>query len=262
VLSVRQHTTNSRERLDDSLNEFCHLENRSLNKSSIENFNVAKSYIEGRLHVLIFFRIAGESQEYVAILRNRQRINERNHNVFFFGGRGTAKEFGTNGFGHVRLADSILYAFDTVRMCKDQGVLIRDVHSVQPPESIIPTEIRFEHSNLLLVNDTHANYFSRRTGLVNGFALSNREICLRGNLSSTVDNETCGQVVQGCSEIVNNIANNETNDRINLRNTLDYVIGVGRLKVVLGANFTWLCCEKNISPRIEFSDVVFGPIDL
>lgn len=254
------HVNNSCESIDDALDQVRQFADRWQNKPSLEDFNIAKSYIEGRLHILVFFRIAEHTDNYVAFLRNRQWTDQGNRDGFLFGGRGSTEKTGSHHPCDIRITDSVVYATDTLSMSKDQRMLVGDIHLVKSPEVIIPSEIRLQEADALLVGDAHALYFSRRLSYILCGTLANREVRTGENRRSIISNQTCSQMVQGCPEVVNSISDNQTDSRIDFGHILNNVIGVGGLRVVLGANFARASCEKNLSPRIEISDVVVGPI--
>jgi len=258
-MSVYLETSN--EPIDGSLNQSAQFSEGSEHKRSFENLNISKSYIEGRMDVLVFFRVAGKLYEYVAFFRNRQRAYQRDTDRLFLGGRTISKESGSEELCNFRIADAIVYSLDTLSLGEDEIVLIGDVHSVKPPKSIIPSEIWLMKVDEILVGEAHTLYLSRSTSYVLGGTLANRKVCIGCDGASVIPNECSRQVIQSRSEIVDGVTNNQTNDGIDLGYIFNHILGVCRMRIVLGPKFARAYLEKGFSPHIEIIDVVVGPVD-
>jgi len=74
------------EGIDDPLHKIRQFAEGWKNRPTLEDFNISKSYIEGRMYVLVFFCIAGELDEYIALFRNRQLAYQRHTEDILFGG--------------------------------------------------------------------------------------------------------------------------------------------------------------------------------
>lgn len=151
-------TENSRERLDNSLNKIRQLTERWQNKPPLEDFNISKGYIEGRLHVLVFFCITGELDEYVAFFRNGEGTDQRDTKVPLFGRWESPIETGGKHLGNFRIAGSVVYALDTLGVGKDEVVFIGNVHLVKTPQATFPSDIWLLKVNPLLIRDANALY--------------------------------------------------------------------------------------------------------
>jgi hypothetical protein len=258
---VSVYLEKSNEVFDGALNQATQFPQGWEYKSSFKDFNISKSYIEGRLDVLVFFCIAGELQEYVALFRNRQRAYERDTDCLFFGGRIISVESGTQQTSNFRVTDAIVYGPNTLGLGKDEVVLIGDIHPMKTPESVISSEIWLMPVDESLIGDAHALYLSRSISYVLGSTLANRKISVGCNCSPVVSDERRSQVIECRPEIVNDITNHQTKSRINLGDILNYVLGVARMRIVLSSEFARVYFEKGSSPYLKVTDVVVGPID-
>lgn len=251
------------ERIDDSLHKNRHISERRKNLFTFENFNISKSYIEGRLHILVFFRIARETKEYLALFRNQQGTDPWDNNGFFLGGwSGSENVVQPQRCESLRITDGIVYSADTLGLCEDKVVFIGNVHSVKPPESIIPTEVRLQSVDSLLIGNANSLYLSWSGRCVLAGTIGNRKICTSARSGPCIFDKGNGEMVKSASEIVDGISDNQANDRINFSDILNHVIGVCRLRIVLRPERAWVCFEKGVDPRLHITDVVVGPVDL
>lgn len=234
------------------------------NKPTLEDFNISKSYIEGRLHVLVFFCIAGELDEYVALFRNRQWAYERDAETSLFGGRRIAEESRANDLSHVRITEAIIYSADALGLSEDEVVFVGDIHPVKAPKRTISSEVWLLKVDPSLVRNANALYLSRSASYVLAGTLVNREVCSRRKRSCAVvvPEEICGKMIESRSEVVDGIADNQGNGGIDFGDILNHVLGKCRLRIVLGPKSAGVCFEKDFSPRIHITDVVVGPVDL
>ena len=256
------HVPNSCENFDDSLNQVRKFAECGNNKLVFENFSISKSYIEGRLHILVFFCIAGEVEEYFAFFRNKQRPTPGDHDGFFLGGWvGSEEVWESQRSKSIRITDSIVYPADALGLREDKVVFIGNVHSVKPPETIISSEVRLQAVNSLFIGDANALYLSGSGRCVLAQTVGNREIrALRKGASSVFD-EGHHEMVKSRPEIVNGVSDDQTDARIDFSDILDHVLGKCRLRIVLRPERAWICFEKDVYPRIYITDVMVGPID-
>jgi hypothetical protein len=69
-------------------------------------------------------------------------------------------------------------------------------------------------------------------------------------------------MIKSRSEIVDGIANNQTENGVDGSDILDRIVGEHGFRVILTPKFARVCIEKDISPHIRITDVVIGPVDL
>jgi hypothetical protein len=258
---VSVYIEKSNEVIDGALNQATQFLQGREHKSSFEDFNISKNYIEGRLDVLIFFRVAGELQEYVALFRNRQRAYERDTDRLFFGGRIISIESGAKQTSNVRVTDAIVYGPNTLGLGKDEVVFIGDIHPMKTPESIIASEIWLMPVDEGLIGNAHALYLSRRSSFVLAQTLTNRKVCGFSDCATIVSDKGHGEMIERRPEIVNHVTNHQTKDGINIGDVFDYVLGVARMRIVLSSEFARVYFEKGSSSYLKVTDVVVGPID-
>jgi hypothetical protein len=250
-----------RKTFDDIVYEISQIAERWQNEPALKNFNISKSYIEGRSHVLVFFRIAGKADEYVALFRNRQQAYERDTKVLFFGGGFVSEESRAESMRHVRVAKSVVYSLDALGVSEDEIVFVTNIHPVKTPKSVFSSEVWLQKVDPSLISDAHALYLSRSVGYVLAGVLANWEIRVPCGPTSVISNQTSGQMVQCGSEIVSGIPDGQTDDGIDVNDILDYIIGEVGLRIVLGPKRGSVVFDKLPNPRFEFVDVAVGPID-
>jgi hypothetical protein len=144
---------------------------------------------------------------------------------------------------------------------KDEIVFVTNIHPVKSPKTVFPSEVWLLKVNSLLIGNAHVLYLSERFGFVLAETLADREVCLLRRQLAVIADEVGGQMVQGRPQIMDGIADNQTDNRINLGNILDHVIGVVSLRIVMGPKSARVLFEKDVSPRIVVSDVVVGPVN-
>ena len=252
----------SSERAYDPENEIRQLEDRSEYELPLKYFNVAERYVEGRLFVVVFFCIAGKAEKCIALFQNANRIDKGDCDRFIFGNAESGDETFAKQFVGCGRIEPISYAAGTVYLCKDQDMFVRNIHPVETPQRIISTEVRLVAIDKTPIGGTHPLCFSRRIGRVSWGALGYREVCVGCDCSPIVNDESRSQVIQGGAEIVNDVADNETDERIDINHILDDIVGVSGLRIVLGADFARIRCQKGFTSRLKISDVAFGPLDL
>ena len=250
--------------VDRSLHEISQVSERGENKPTLEDFDISKSYVEGRLDVLVFFCIAGELDEYVALFRNGQIADQRDADDLLFAGRRIAVEARSDHLRNFCIAGSVVYGLDALGLGKDEVVFIGNVHPVKTPKRTIASEVWLLKVDPSLIRDANALYLSRSASYILAGTLVNREVCTRRRRSAAVvvSKESGGKMIESRSEIMNGISDNQANSWIDFRDILNHVLGKCRLRIVLWPKFAGVCFEKDFSPRIYITDVVVGPVDL
>jgi hypothetical protein len=255
--------TNLLESIDGSLHEIRQVPERRKNLFAFEDFNISKSYVEGRLHILVFFHIAGKSEEYLALFRNKQGADPWDKNGFFLGGWvGSENIRDSERRESIRVTDGIVYSADTLGLRDQKFVFIGNVHFVKPPESIIPAEVRLQSVDSIFVGNANSLYLSWSGRCVLAGTIGNREIRTLARGSACIFDKGDGEMVKSGPEIMDGIPDNQANDRIDFGDILDHVIGVCRLRIVLRPERAWVCFEKDVELRLHIADVVIGPVDL
>ena len=253
------------EGIDDPLHKIRQFAEGWKNRPTLEDFNISKSYIEGRMYVLVFFCIAGELDEYIALFRNRQLAYQRHTEDILFGGWLPSEEVDSaHRCNHFRFAESVVYGFDTLSVSENEVVFIGDIHPVKAPKSTISSEVWLLKVNSSLVRNANALYLSRSASYILAGTLVNREVCSsrRSSAAIILSEKSSGKMIKGRSKVVNGIPDNQANDGIDFDDILNHVLGKCRMRIVLGPKFAGVSFEKEFYPRIHITDVVVGPVDL
>ena len=245
------------------MHEIRQVSERGKNLFAFEDFNISKSYVEGRLHILVFFRVAGKSEEYLALFRNKQGADPWDRDGFFLGGWDDSEKLrDPQRRESISVTDGIVYSADTLGLRDQKFVFIGNVHFVKPPESIISTEVRLQTVDSLFIGNAHALYITGSAHSILASTLANREVRVICDKSTIVSNKGCGEMIEGRSEIVDGIADNQADIGIDFGDILNHVLGVCRLRIALRPERAWVCCEKDFYPGLHITDVAVGPVDL
>ena len=232
-------------------------------KFAFEDLNISKRYIEGRLHILVFFRIAGKAKEYLALFRNKQGTDPWDQDGLFLGGWCSPEVVRhPEHFSSINLTDSVVYPAYTLGLSEDKVVFIGNVHSVKPPETVIPSEVWLQTVDSLFVGDIYALYLAGRANYILARTLANREIRALGRNRTIISDKCYGEMIQSRSEIMDGIPDNQANNVIDFGDLLNHVIGMCRLRIMLGPKFADICFEKDVPPYLHVTDVAVGPVDL
>jgi len=217
------------EGIDDPLHKVRQFSERRNYRLAFEDFNISKSYIEGRLHILVFFCIAGKTKEYLALFRNKQGTDPWDQNGLFLGGWDASEKVRhPEHFSRLSLTNSVVYPADTLGLREDKVVFVGNIHSMKPPEAVIPSEVWLQAVDSLFVGNTHALYLAGRANYILAGTLANREIRALRRHSAIISDEGGGEMIQCRSEIVDSIPDNQANDGIDFGDILDHVIGMCR----------------------------------
>lgn len=249
---------------DNDLSDyFGHLIERFNNGLALDNLRLVERYVNRELHILLKFRMV-DGAEFVACLQwdagdgDQMPFEVRSaltwmtvHEDFLelrsFTWRSAA--------AHVRRAGG-----------KQQAVLVNLVKFVDTPERIVPTFVWFDRMDRVFSLLPHALYFSVEEGrhVFCGIA-SNWETALRGNGATSLADEMAGKMVEGTSQVLQNVPDNQRDLQRHLGNALDVIGALLRIQIILEPNGIWLAtpageCFKQDIPQVV--DVLYGPFGL
>ena len=255
TLENREALSSGAECVCDPFHLFAHLAERFPNYPSLENWNVAKRYIEGKLYILVFFKIAGFAKDYLATFRYGKVPHERD---FQFASVWRQPEGFYRGF-----VKTVVNSAEGLNVSQQQVVLIGDVEPMKPEDRIAVSEVRLYEPQSLLVNRSHAFYFRPSIFVQeSGLGCADREAGTQAGSLVVRSYESCGDVIQGATQIVDRITNDEADGRPDCIDILDYIISVAGLHVVAGANFARVSIKEAGPLPLEFINVGVGALDL
>lgn len=210
------------------------------------NIRLSERYINGEVHIITHFSLAGS--DYVAVF---ERLPE--------GRKGEAADTFVTRPKETRNVDN---RFRKVNRRDEQSVvLVGNVQFVENPEHILPTLIRVGSVNRIYSTLRHALYSSRSLGFVFRGLLPDRESGLLGMGRTVGVNELVSEVVKGTSEVVNSVSGDEANfDGRGLN--IEYAVNViSRLRVSLSLDSIWFAIEESFQGDFQITDVLFGPFN-
>jgi hypothetical protein len=71
-----------------------------------------------------------------------------------------------------------------------------------------------------------------------------------------------GEMVQGASQVLNHVADNQTDIGRNIAHRNQIIDKASRLWIASGSDFVGAGIQKGFEPKIEVNDVLFGPFNL
>lgn len=204
-----------------------------------DSLGIFQRYVEGELHVLIHFRLAGEN--YIAVFEGRR------------------------GFGNVE--EAIHRPLNTplpdMREGDEQGVMfVGNIHCVDEPEQVVPSPIWLGSLNGILSALRHQLYFSMTMGYVTRSVLKDRKAGTTIRDFPVDENKLISKVVEGASEVMRNVSGNESEvmgRRLELGHAKDII---SRLRVLLGFNDIRFSFDEPVPSDFQVEDMLFGPFDL
>jgi hypothetical protein len=154
---------------------------------------------------------------------------------------------------------------DLVRNGEQSMVLVGNVQSMECPEiTSLPFFVRFGSSDLVLRAVPHSLYFSSKSGFVDFVAAKDRERCFVEDWISSNRNKVTSQMVESTSEVVDNVASNQGDVRVNFLKTgreESVKAFVSGLRIRLGADSIRCTFDESIFDDFEILEVCIGPFD-
>jgi hypothetical protein len=149
---------------------------------------------------------------------------------------------------------------------EQQAVLVNLVKFMDTPERIVPTFVWFDRVDRVFGLLPHALYFSieERRQIFCGIA-SNWKTALRSNSAVPLTDEMTGKMVEGTSEVLQNIPDNQCDFQGHIRNAQDVIAAFLLIQIILEPNGIWLATpagegfEQNF---LNITDVLYGPFGL
>lgn len=144
-----------------------------------------------------------------------------------------------------------------------QTVLIDAVESVEPPKGVIPSLVWFDRIDSVYGILPHSMYFSVHSGLIFRGVIKDRKVNVTGvgDVSSPDPEQPIGQVVEGASEVLQDVPGDTGNlkrDGLNVNEVIDQLT---RLRITLGRDFIGVGCLKGEDCRLQLLDMLVGPFD-
>ena len=268
LLTVRTLAQKSSAIPNDGVNQVDHLLKRFNDRLTLKNLRLGERYVNGELHVLIYFRVRGSSMEFVASLQRDIPVGPRWGDEFDARqGRMSNPEY-ISQIGPVTFRD----AASLVR-CSDsqqQTVLIDNVKLMQTPEKVIsiPTFVWFDCVDKFYRILPQALYFSDRLRFVLRGTLENRETknpvwCDTRTMNRE---QLMHEMLQGGSSILENVSSNDGDSVGNIPDLGHVIDQLSRIRIALGSDFIWAffeptCFAESLNLEPQIVEVLFGPFN-
>lgn len=226
---------------------------------TLKNLALAKRYLEGKLRILVHARNTSgrfkNPKEFCAVFQRELPI----------GGRESYKHLG-DCLGEFHGAKGCSDIQDDVPMGSTykyrKFVFLCDTESIELPEGVIPSLVRFESLNDSSHVCGNALYFSHSNGwkfiniTENGESATPVEHC---RISGS--HEVANHVVKNGPEIVSNLSDDNGESERDFLDDLKRTDPIAGLLLFISNNAIWLGREKGIDFNLEITDLLFGPFD-
>ena len=219
---------------------------------SPDTLGFAERYANSEIHLIIRLRDR-KGEDCVAILQK------------FDTGRGLEPSWTAKSRAE-QLFDTFLFRLresvrDDTSPCGDQKpVLVSIVHCVDIPE--VPTITSRVWLGIVDSFDRfwpRSLYFSHLSGFI---SIGTLEYGVIGIFDAGIDtdiNQTCSQVIQSTSKVLNSIPNHQGEVFGNILDEMDIISPLSGLKVVLMADGVWSGIVEGSDCPFEVTDVLLGP---
>jgi hypothetical protein len=219
------------------------------NRLTPKGLAVLKEYIEGRLKIALELEISGQVVGYtylsVAINQDRTLLHDE----------------GAVGSVEAQVNESASGAVDR----RDEHVLVNNVGIVQCAQGLIPSIA--EGPYFINQHKGHPTPDSLFKSTMNGVykflpIVSKRQTIPSGGHMSSLSDHVTHQNVQGCSEIVNSVPNDQGNLPRWRLSDLDYKLILSGISIFLDRESAKVSLEVIHDQRVKVADVLLGPFDL
>lgn len=235
---------------DDALDKMSQFMEQWNDQLTLDNLRLAERYLKGELELLVFFSLKGQrpAKDFCAIL---QKNGFRPHPY---------------GLSFPPSCNSQLSISGCHRY--QEAVLVDVVQFMDSPQVIVPSFVRAAFLDELYCGARNPLYFGIRTGFQflkevvgSGSTLEDWITDVsRGHISVSL-NELPNEMIEGGSQIVKNISDEDRKSQGDLRAEMNPIDFLARFQIALGTDGIRTCFDERINPAFEIVDVFFGPFD-
>jgi hypothetical protein len=214
--------------------------------------NIAKCYLKAKIWIVIALRAVfrDHSEKFFAVFERAGNVNESSSECVM------GKALNRN--------DSLSNKYCGIDRGEgdQQPMLVNNVQSVQPPEGIIPSLVRFEDFNQIERRLAGTLQFSNKFGLKSFPVLENGESGRIIRRPAACFDQLPSQVIETGAEIVNGVPNDERNAvgrRVSDAELYDSIAG---LQIIISDRLICVGFTERPAFGTEVVEVLFGPFDL
>ncbi len=239
---------------------------RFQNRLTTRNLRFAERYLEGELHLLIYFRVRGRDEELIASFEGTQFVGWSDADI-----KAWKVPLPSDRFEALRKSPAHrrpdVDAAEGGPYCDEQAVLVDVVQAINEPERVIPTRVRFGRDDRVERSLAGALYFSSREGLKTLGRWREREGDIAGfgvgRISPEAStNQLEGEVVERAAQVMEHVPGNHADNRGDILSARDVIDQLACLRIALGCDEIRLGVVKAAQFQLELSDMRFGPFQL
>jgi hypothetical protein len=249
------------------LHNIARSEDRCQKRLSLENLRLGERYVEGKLNILVRFKVPFHGKDRIALLGGQQIAAtgmkpcgslRQGMTQFNVAGKESFQDSAASLNSEVTYADSGDY---------QEAVLIDIVKLIESPERTVPSLVRLGSPQRIFDSLNDGLHFSFRFGHILLETLKvfedreGRPLFRLGPRSAANLNELPPQIVESASQIVGSIAIGEQNLLGNIPPLVQKPDSDILFDIILGNSCIGLRAEELNPFEIEFTDVLFGPFD-
>jgi len=231
---------------DDLANELRHTIEHFKDRLTSDNLRLSERYIQSQLKILVRMSLVGASGKSQYLIAAYQGFPRH------------------NGELDVTASQTNVPIFHHANDCENEAMLIDAVQVVDIPKRLIPSRVRLYSFEDFVCSNAHLAYFSLADGrCVLLGTLANREVSVFAGFSTTRLDKLPSQMVERASEVVNCIANSESDAVWNRTDIINLQTYVRNLRIVLGSkSISLLGIAERTDGGVQILDVLFGPFNL
>jgi hypothetical protein len=235
----------------DVIDKLGHFFERWDKRLTLENPNFIERYKEGELQILFQFSTGIVPKEYVIIFQGKPHVGNSQYPRVRF----------RRLWEQLRIK---AWQMDA-EVCSNDGdretVFVDNTQPVQTPENLsLPSLIWLDRADSIYAVLPHSLYLSKASGFVFRGAVSDWEInsAFASRISSAP--ESASQVIEGSSQILNSVASDGGDYRVDWLDVRDTIRG-SSLRINVAYGFIWSSFEESVDFNIQIRDVMVGPFD-
>ena len=252
-----------------TLDAIKHIQERFEQRLTIDNLRFVQRYLESDLHLLIRFTLELIPGEYIAHIERAPDFGLDKQFLrpeFSFSIANGNASLPVDSLNHLPSRSGVeSNSVQASNGCDYHSMLVDIVKSVETPEHIIPSLVRFGSVNGIYRHLRHTLYLSTLVGFVSRGILRDWEGSTPKDLfvgCSVNQSELVGQVIQRRPEVEQDIAGDGENDRRsfpNAREIIDRSIRI--LRIGLSSDSIRIGVQEGSDFGLQIVEVLFGPFN-
>lgn len=221
-----------------------------------DNLRLIDRYIKFELEIIFKFSILGTDEDFIASFKRLKAGSGRD-------------ELAQDRIGHVEQGGVLasegadINSTEPATNSKNQAVLVDVVKTMNDPEIVIPSLVRFCRVNEIDGSLAYPAYFSMSSGRVMLLpGIGDRKISVRAWSLPIHKYECVSEMIQSSTDVVDCITEDHGDFIRNVRYFDEVIHWASALRIALYSDFVWAGVVKVLEGAPKVHDVLFGPFYL